>query len=156
MIAGDAAKSLILAINGCRAASSGHHAFPIRESTHSLCGAALGALAIAVRGGNALLAANARAAAIRLAFVRAAFGVLFGAGLPRQNECREEPERSASHDGAWHVQRPYQDRAAGAMPSSRAFSRKRNGESAAEKLTLAALARKLGVSRAWVTKVQIH
>ena len=100
MIAGDAAKSLILAINGCLAASSSHHAFPIRQSTHSLCGAALGSLAIAVRGGNALLAAHARAAAIRLAFVRAAFGVLFSATEPRRNECREEPERCASHDGA--------------------------------------------------------
>src|SRR5437762_972196 len=49
MIPGDAAESHILAINGCRAAGSGHHAFPIRQSTHSLCGAALGSLAIAVR-----------------------------------------------------------------------------------------------------------
>lgn len=98
VIPGDAAKSLAVTIRRCRAAGSGYHAFPVRQSTHALRRAVLGSLAVAVRRGHALLAARARAAAIRLAFVPAAFSVLFGASEPRRDERRKKPERKVSHE----------------------------------------------------------
>jgi hypothetical protein len=98
MIPGDAAEALVVTVSRCRAAGSGYHAFPLRQSTRSLCGAVFGSLAVAVRRGDALLTADARAAAIRLAFVPAAFGVLFSASRPGQDERRNESERKVSHD----------------------------------------------------------